>query len=59
MGIGRDVTGESLSGRRSPFRGLFRGVFKAVNPARAASPLNSRLLASPYRKKLKSQIMGR
>src|SRR5688572_8919812 len=27
--------------RRSMFKGLFRGAFKAVNPARPASPLNS------------------
>ncbi len=38
---------------------LFRGVFKAVNPSRPASPTNSRLLASPFRKKLKSQVIGR
>src|SRR5690349_5862287 len=40
--------------------GLFpRGFFKAVNPARPVSPLNSRLLAAPTRKRLKSQVMGR
>ncbi len=40
-------------------RSIFRGMFKAVNPARPVSPINSRLLASPFRKRLKSQIMGR
>ena len=40
-------------------RSLFRGVFKAVNPSRTASPTNSRLLASPFRKRLKSQVIGR
>jgi hypothetical protein len=40
-------------------RSLFRGFFKAVNPARPVSPTNSRLLASPNRKRLKSQVMGR
>jgi hypothetical protein len=34
-------------------------VFRAVNPARPASPTNSRLLASPFRKRLTSQVMGR
>ena len=40
-------------------RSLFRGVFAAVNPARPASPWNSRLLASPLRKRLGSQVVGR
>ena len=40
-------------------RSIFRGMFKAVNPARPVSPLNSRLLASPFRKRLRSQVMGR
>jgi hypothetical protein len=40
-------------------RSMFRGVFRAVNPARPASPTNSRLLASPFRKRLKSQVIGR
>src|SRR5947207_1252246 len=40
-------------------RSLFRGVFRAVNPARPASPSNSRLLASPFRKRLGSQVVGR
>jgi hypothetical protein len=44
---------------RSRFRGLFRGMFKVVNPARPASPTNSRHLASPFKRKLKSQVMGR
>jgi hypothetical protein len=44
---------------RSRFSGLFKGLFKVVNPARPASPLNSRALASPFRKKLKSQVIGR
>ncbi len=57
-GLEWGVSGEALAERRSPFRGLFRGVFKAVNPARPASPLNSRLVASPYHRRLKSQIMG-
>jgi hypothetical protein len=44
---------------RSLFRGLFKNPIEAVNPARPASPMNSRLLASPTRKWLKSQIIGR
>jgi hypothetical protein len=35
-------------------RSLFRGVFKAVNPSRPASPTSSRLLASPFRRKFRS-----
>ena len=31
----------------------------AVNPARPVSPMNSKLLAMPGRRKLKSQVMGR
>jgi hypothetical protein len=31
----------------------------AVNPARPISPMNSKLLAMPGRRKLKSQVMGR
>ena len=45
---------------RSMFGNLFKSPFKAVNPARAVSPTNSRLLASPFRKqRLKSQVIGR
>ena len=33
-GLEGDVTGESLAGRRSPFRGLF----KVINPARPGKP---------------------
>jgi hypothetical protein len=40
-------------------RSNFWGKFKEVNPARPVSPLNSRLLASPFRKRFESQIMGR
>jgi hypothetical protein len=40
-------------------RSLFRGVFRAVNPARPARPVNSRLLASPFRRRLKGQVIGR
>jgi hypothetical protein len=40
-------------------RSMFRGVLRAVNPARPASPTNSSLLASPFRKRLKSQVIGR
>lgn len=41
-------------------RSMFRGLFKAVNPARPASPTNSRLLASPFRRQRpRSQVMGR
>ena len=40
-------------------RSITRGMFKAVNPARPVSPLNSRLLASPFRKRFRSQVMGR
>ena len=31
----------------------------AVNPARPVSPMNSKLLAMPGRRKLKGQVMGR
>ena len=55
---GRSVGQDQVS-ERSRFSGLFKGLFKVVNPARPASPLNSRALASPFRKKLKSQVMGR
>jgi hypothetical protein len=40
-------------------RSLMGGVFKAVNPARPVSPLNSRPLSFPGQKKLKSQVIGR
>lgn len=53
-GVDRDQVFE-----RSRFSGLFKGLFKVVNPARPASPLNSRALASPFRKRLKSQVMGK
>ncbi len=36
-----------------------RGMFKAVNPSRPVSPLNSRDLASPHKKTFKSQVVGR
>ena len=54
---GRSVGQDQVS-ERSRFSGLFK-LFKVVNPARPASPLNSRALASPFRKKLKSQVIGR
>lgn len=38
---------------------LMPGLGKAVNPARPASPLNSRLLASPFRKRFSSQVVGK
>jgi hypothetical protein len=44
---------------RSLFRNPFKGVFKAVNPARPVSPTNSRLVASPARRRLGSQVIGR
>jgi hypothetical protein len=40
-------------------RSLFGGLFKAVNPSRPVGPWNSRLVASPWRKRLKGQVMGR
>jgi hypothetical protein len=40
-------------------RSRFRGVFAAVNPSRPASPTSSQLLASPYRRRLGSQVVGR
>jgi len=65
-GIGSPMTGyeivdSNLSGERDQVaeRSIYRGLFKSVNPARPVSPINSRLLASPFRKRLKSQIMGR
>jgi hypothetical protein len=46
--------------QRSLYGNLFKGVFTVVNPSRPALPTNSRLLASPFRRKrLKSQVMGR
>jgi hypothetical protein len=52
--------GEGQVETRSIFGNLFKSPFKAVNPARPVSPTNSRLLASPFRRKrLKSQIIGR
>jgi hypothetical protein len=54
------VGGEGPVEERSSFRNPFRGVFKAVNPARPVLPTNSRLLASPFRKRrLKSQVIGK
>jgi hypothetical protein len=46
---------------RSIFGNLFKSIFKPVNPSRPVLPSNSRLLASPFRRKhrLKSQIIGR
>jgi hypothetical protein len=40
-------------------RSMFRGMFKAINPARPVSPLNSRLLATPLRKRFRPQVIGR
>ena len=40
-------------------RSLFRGLYKAVNPARPISPTNSRLLSLPGQKRIKGQVMGR
>ena len=40
-------------------RSITGGMFKAVNPARPVSPLNSRLLSGPFPKKLKGQVVGR
>src|SRR4051794_13290484 len=54
---GRSVGQDQVS-ERSRFSGLFKGLFKVVNPARPAPPLNSRALASPFRKKLKNQVTG-
>ena len=46
--------------QRSLLGNLFKGVFTVVNPSRPALPTNSRLLASPFRKRrLKSQVIGR
>jgi hypothetical protein len=45
---------------RSIFGKFFKSPSKAVNPSRPVLPTNSRLLASPFRKKrLKSQVVGR
>jgi hypothetical protein len=56
-----DPARPGVPGERVPVteRSISRGMFKAVNPARPVSPLNSRLLASPFRKRFRSQIMGR
>jgi hypothetical protein len=40
-------------------RSITAGMFKAVNPARPVSPVNSRLLSGPFPRKLKSQVVGR
>jgi hypothetical protein len=40
-------------------RSLLSGLFKAVNPARPVSPMNSRLLSPFGKKRLKSQVIGR
>lgn len=40
-------------------RSLMSGMFRAVNPARPVSPLNSRLLSGPHKRRFKSQVMGR
>ena len=39
-------------------RSITGGMFKAVNPARPVSPMNSRLFALPGRRRFKSQVMG-
>jgi hypothetical protein len=39
-------------------RSIMRGFFKAVNPSRPISPTNSRLLAFPGQRRIKSQVMG-
>jgi hypothetical protein len=39
-------------------RSIMRGFFKAVNPSRPISPTNSRLLALPGQRRIKSQVMG-
>src|SRR4051794_16601758 len=55
-----DPESPTLPGDQVAERSMFRGVFKAVNPSRPVSPMNSKLLASPSRKrKLGSQVMGR
>jgi hypothetical protein len=38
---------------------LVPGLGKAVNPSRPVSPLNSKPLASPFRKRFMSQVVGR
>jgi hypothetical protein len=55
---GRSADQDQVS-ERSRFSGLFKGLFKAVNPSRPLSPTNSRLLSSPFRKRHKSQVMGK
>lgn len=40
-------------------RKLIPGLGKAVNPSRPVTPFNSKLLAFPGRKRLKSQVVGR
>jgi hypothetical protein len=40
-------------------RSLMSGMFKAVNPARPVSPMNSRLLSPFGKKRFKSQVIGR
>jgi hypothetical protein len=58
----RSAQGPSEQDRgRAPVaeRSLMRGVFRAVNPARPVSPTSSRLLAGPFPRKFKSQVIGR
>ncbi len=40
-------------------RRLIPGWGQAVNPSRPVTPFNSKLLALPGRKRLKSQVVGR
>jgi hypothetical protein len=40
-------------------RSISGGMFKAVNPARPVSSLNSRLLTPTVQKRFKSQLIGR
>jgi hypothetical protein len=55
----RERPGNDLEHDPIAERSIMAGIFKAVNPARPVSPTNSRLLAAPFKKKLKSQVIGR
>jgi hypothetical protein len=54
-----ELSGPDLSHDPVAERSITGGLFKVVNPARPVSPLNSRLLAGPFPRRLKSQVVGR
>ena len=65
---GQSLTGTDTESARADVRSVHsdqvderifpRGFFKAVNPSRPVTPLNSRDLGSSHRKTFKSQVVG-